>query len=309
MASPLPSAAELERATRLLAVRSRRQASSDFAGSYRAAFRGGGSEFEELRPYVPGDDLRAFDWNALARTGVPYVKRFREERDQVLQLVVDVSRSMGFGSGRRSLAEAAAHAAALLAAAAHRSGDRVGLLCFDDAVRTALAPGRGDAHLWRLLRQLAASAGEADGGTGLATALGRVPALARRGVVVVLSDFRSGELPDPTRAGRGPDAFAALARHHDPVALVLQDPLDETLPAVGAVRVRDPERPGRERVLATGSRRVRERYQAAARSRRRRLEDALRARGWDVAWLRADRDPLGALVRFFRTRGPTGRGR
>src|SRR5215510_15382018 len=100
-AALLPSDSELERAARILAVRSRREVSSAFAGGYRSAFRGGGVEFEESRPYTPGDDVRHLDWNALARTGSPYVKRFREERDQTLLLALDVSRSMGFASGAR----------------------------------------------------------------------------------------------------------------------------------------------------------------------------------------------------------------
>ena len=114
----IPSGAELERAARLLEVRSRREASSAFSGGYRSAFRGGGIEFEESRPYLPGDDVRALDWNATARSGVPYVKRFREERDQTVLLAVDVSASMSFGSAGRAKAALAAHAAALIAAAA-----------------------------------------------------------------------------------------------------------------------------------------------------------------------------------------------
>ncbi len=145
------STEDLSRAARLLVVRSRREATGLFAGNYVSAFRGGGLEFDESRPYVPGDDVRSIDWNATARNGEPYVKRFREERDRTLLLALDVSASMRFGSAGRAMAATAAHAAALLAVAAGRAGDRVGLVAFDASVRTALPPARGDAHVWSLI--------------------------------------------------------------------------------------------------------------------------------------------------------------
>jgi uncharacterized protein (DUF58 family) len=340
VAPPLPSAAELERAARVLAVRSRREVSSAFAGGYRSAFRGGGIEFEESRPYAPGDDVRHFDWNALARTGSPYVKRFREERDQTVLLAVDVSRSMAFASGARSKAALAAHAAALVAGAALRAGDRVGLLAFAEVVRDEVAPERGEAHLFHLLARLAAAAAAPDGGTDLASALASARGrLRRHAVVLVFSDFRDetlfaarallaagrtperlerGALAAPAGGVLGPLGGAALlgpassesaarrelvrlARRHDLVAAVVSDAREEELPAAGAARLADPEAPGATLLLRT-TRRVRERYAEAAAARRSALERALRAGGADALFLRTDRDPLRALARFFGRR-------
>jgi len=322
--SALPSAAELERAARILVVRSRREVSSAFAGGYRSAFRGGGVEFEESRPYTPGDDVRQLDWNALARTGTPYVKRFREERDQSVVLALDVSRSMAFGSGGRSKAAHAAHAAALVAGAAARAGDRIGLVTFAEDVREELAPERGAPALFHRLERLAAAAAAPDGVGALATALARLErALRRHAVIVVLSDFRddaflpdsprpepgrrSSTRPEPgRRSGRLPGGLAnltlaRLARRHDVVAAIVVDPREEELPAAGTLLVGDAERPGPRFRLPTGAR-ARERYRAAAALRRTTLERTLRASGADLLWLRTDRDPLRALARFFARR-------
>jgi uncharacterized protein (DUF58 family) len=299
--SALPAAEDLARAARLLAVRTRRAAASLFAGGYASAFRGGGIEFEESRPYVPGDEVRNLDWNATARTGQPFVKRFREERDQTLILLLDVSASMGFGSAGRSKAAVAAHTAALLAAAAGHAGDRVALVAFADGVKREIPPARGDAHIWSIVRALVECAGAPRGGTDLLAGLARVPALARhRAIVVLLSDFRDQALFARGNAPQRPHArLVATARRHDLIAGVMNDPREETLPPVGPFRVTDPEAPDRRLVIDSGSRRVRLLYRAACQVRRRALEMRLRGDGADVLWLRTDRDPLRALVRFF----------
>jgi uncharacterized protein (DUF58 family) len=301
----IPSGAELERAARLLEVRSRREVSSAFAGGYRSAFRGGGIEFEESRPYLPGDDVRALDWNATARSGVPYVKRFREERDQTVMLAVDVSASMGFATAGRAKAALAAHAAALIAAAAGRAGDRVGLLSFDTRVRSEIPAERGEAHIWRILRALVATARETSGGTELGSVISRLNAgIRRRAIVLVFSDFRDERFLD-TQAGRS--ELVGLARRHDLVAVTISDPREEEIPDVGIVRLADPEAPHRLVTLDTRSARARARYRAACAMRARALERRLRADGADVLALRTDRDPLPALTRFFQAH--TGRRR
>jgi uncharacterized protein (DUF58 family) len=240
------------------------------------------------------------------------VKRFREERDQTVLIALDVSASMAFGSTGRAKATCAAHAAALVVAAAGRAGDRVGLLTFDEAVREELAPGRGDAHAWRVLRTLVGAARTSAGGTGLAAALSRVRGSStRRAVVLVVSDFRDDRFFDPApAAGRAPRAdLVALSRVHDVVAVVVYDPREDRMPPVGTVRLVDPEAPGRALVFSSGSARARERYRTACEVRRRALVRRLRADGADVLLLRTDREPLRAWTRFFalhtthRTRG------
>jgi uncharacterized protein (DUF58 family) len=302
-----PPAAELEeltRAARLLAVRSRREAVGLFAGAFASAFRGGGIEFEESRPYVPGDDVRSIDWNTTARTGEPHVKRFREERDRTVVLALDASASMAFGSGERSKAQAAARVAALIAAAAGRAGDRVGLVLHHAGRWLELRPERGLAHGFSLARAAAGAAAAPAGGTDLVAALERARALARRrAVLVAISDFRDDALFDP--AGAASSALAATGRRHELVAIAVEDPREAELPAAGPLRLADPERPGAVWLLDSGARRARERYRAAARARRRALERGLRAARADVLWLSTADDPLRALLRFFRER--TGR--
>lgn len=292
---------ELARAARLLALRGRRAAASLYAGGYSSAFRGAGIEFDELRPYVAGDDVRSIDWNATARRGQPYVKRFREERDQTLWLLLDVSASMGFGTVGRSKAQAAAHAAALLAAAATHAGDRVGLVTFADGVRNVLRADRGQGHAWRLIQTAVRDATRCAGGTDLAVVARELHARRmRRGIAVLLSDLRD-EAALPPGGGAGP-SLVRLASDRDLVVAAVADPRELTLPAVGRVHLHDPERPGAAGVLATGRRRVREAYAAAALVRRHDLSRRVRTLGADFVWLRSDRDPLSALLDLVRER-------
>lgn len=296
---------ELARAARVLALRGRRAAASLWAGGYASAFRGLGIEFDELRPYEPGDDVRAMDWNATARRGEPYVRRFREERDQTLVILLDVSASMGFGTVGRSKSQAAAHAAALLAAAAAHAGDRVSLLCFADGVRTELPAARGDGHAWRVIETAVTEAARCSGATDLAAAARHLYARrVRRGITVLLSDLRDeNALPPGGGVGAG---LASLARGHDLVVGAVLDPRELALPAAGRVRLHDPEAPGRTAVLATGRRRVREAYAASARARRADVTRRVRALGADCVWLRSDRDPLSALLALVRERSARG---
>jgi uncharacterized protein (DUF58 family) len=300
----LPRAADLANAARVLQLRSRREVAGALAGGYRSAFRGGGIEFEESRPYTPGDDVRAIDWNALARTGSAYVKHYREERDQTLLLLVDVSASMAFGSAGPAKSAVAARSAALLAAAAAYAGDRVALWSFDCALRTELEPGRGEAHGLSVLRALIEAAAPGEGGTALGPLLARVrERVAKRAIVFLLSDLRDEALLASGAAGRRLRAsLAAVARRHDLVAGFVVDPREKSLPGAGTLRVADPEAPGRSWLLPSGSRAARERYAMAARMRERLLERRLRAAGADWLVLGTDRDPLRALGRFLAER-------
>ncbi|MCP5060391.1 MAG: DUF58 domain-containing protein [bacterium] len=299
---------ELSRAARILLVRSQREVTGAFVGGYQSAFRGVGIEFEESRPYVPGDDVRFLDASVMARTGMPYVKRFREERDQTAHLVVDVSGSMAFGSTGRTKGAVAAQTAALLSVAALRAGDRVGLWTFDSGVRDELPPARGGRQARQILERLIAAPGGLGGPTGLADSLARVRSAARkRGLVFVLSDFRDERFFAPAEAGKPPPRteWIALARRHDLIAILIHDPREDNLPNAGTIRIADPERPGRTRLLRSGRRAVRERYREASEVRRRALVRRLRNDGASVLTLRADQIPLRGLVRFFSERSAT----
>jgi uncharacterized protein (DUF58 family) len=287
--------APLAREARLLAVRIRRRGADRLAGAYASAFRGGGIEFEESRPYVPGDDVRTLDWNATARTGEPHVKRFREERDRSVLVLVDTSASMAFGSSPRNKARTAARSAALLAAAAGHAGDRVGVLGYADRVHTEVPPGRGPAHTWDALRVAAALSGLVGGAARGAAAVERARRLVRRRALVFwVSDFRDEEaLGAP---------LAAAAHRHELVAVAIEDPRESELPAAGVVRIADPERPGATRVLDTGRARVRALYAAAAEVRRRALEHRLRGAGASLVRISCSDDPLRVLGHFFQMR-------
>lgn len=300
-ARPTPGAdAELLRAARLLAIRSRREARGLFAGRYQAAFRGSGMEFEESRPYVPGDDPRRMDWNATARTGEPYVKHFREERGRTVLIALDVSASMAFGSGERSKADHAAYMAALLAVAAGQAGDRVGLVAFDDTLRCELRPARGPVHAWRIVQAAGEQAQRAGGATHWSAALDSLRSNAgTRAVLFLLSDFRCLDAGAPASlVGR----VAQLAERHDVVCGLIEDRRERFLPAAGRVRIADPERPGQTRLLRTSSPAVRSRYEAACRARRRGVERTLRATGASVFFAPTDRDALRTLGHFFDER-------
>jgi uncharacterized protein (DUF58 family) len=294
----------LLRAARRLSIRSRREATGLFAGNYASAFRGGGLEFEESRPYVPGDDVRSIDWVTTARTGEPFVKHFREERNHTLIFALDTSASMGFGVRGRSKAATAAHALALLATAAGRAGDRTALIVFDREIHSRIRVGRGLSHTWSLIRAASDAATRPLGATRISAGVRGLLAHTRHPATIVLfSDFRDSRLfAAANELGELQRTLAPLTQRCDVIAGVLSDPFEESLPNVGPIRLTDPERPGATFVLDTGSQKKRARYQAAAREWRRQLAGELRRSGGEPLWLRSDRSPLHALGRFFEER-------
>jgi uncharacterized protein (DUF58 family) len=289
--SPPMDAAAIVRQARRLRFRVRPGAVADLAGAYLGARPGTGLTFAELRAYEPGDEVRHIDWNVTARQGKPYVRRFVEERALTLWLIVDVSASLRFGPEGRTKADRAAQAAALLAAAAIRNGDRAGLAMVSDRVEAEVVPGGGARHLAQLLRALVATPATSRR-TSLGVGLSRLRRSARRALIVVLSDFLT---PEPVGLWR------RAARRHELVAIRLVDPREETLPDAGILMLEDAEE-GARRAVDSGSRKVREAYAQAARDRR------AAYRGWcaDVGLtgfeITTTDDPLGPLLRFFRGR-------
>lgn len=284
--------AELLRKVRRLEIRSRHLVEDLFAGQSKSVFQGRGIEFEEVRPYLPGDEVRDIDWNVTARLGAPYVKRFVEERELTVILVVDVSRSMRFGTAGAEKRELAAELCAVLGFAAMRNDDRVGLVLVDDDVTHVVPPVRGRRHLLRCLRDVL----EAES-TATETRLGEAArflsrTLSRHSVVFWISDF---EPPPEARALR------TLGRRHDLTALALRDPRDEMLPSVGWIELEDLES-GRRSLVNSGSRRVRERYAADARERWARTEAVLREARCPAIEIRTDRTWLPVLLRYFAAR-------
>jgi uncharacterized protein (DUF58 family) len=232
------------RQIRRLSVQAGRRVDSLLAGDYRSAFKGSGMEFEEVRAYVPGDDVRRIDWNVTARTGEAWIKEFREERELTLLVLLDVSGSVRFGSGgrdgRTDKRLQMARVAGGLAYAALRTGDRVGLLTFSDRVHHFLPPRRSRGHAWQVIGAAFEQHGD-EHGTDLAAALAYASkVLKRRAVVVVLSDFL-GPKPFGTELG-------ALVRRHRTHGMLFHDPREAALPNVGLITLRDAES-GRVRVV------------------------------------------------------------
>ncbi len=285
--------AEVLRTIREVEIKARILADEGFLGGYRSVFRGSGLEFEEVREYQPGDDIRSIDWNVAARMGVPYIKRYREERELVVLLAVDVSASSWFGTAALSKRELAANVAALLAVTALRTNDRVGLLLFSDRVLEYHPPRRSHDHLLRLIRALLFAEHER-AATRIDIAADFLAKVAKkRGVVFLLSDFldHSG-FETPLRM---------LGRKHDVIALTLNDPRELDLPAVGVVELEDAES-GAIRAIDTNDRALREGYAALMRQRRvERLRAFARMRV-DCVDLSTELPYVPPLIQLFSTR-------
>jgi uncharacterized protein (DUF58 family) len=287
-----PTTTEILRAVRRVQLRTRRTVTDMVAGGYRSVFRGSGMEFEEVREYVPGDDVRAIDWNVTARTGRPYIKKFVEEREQTLMLAVDVSASTRLGSGARNVRQAAAELAAILAFSAVGAGDKAGLLAFSERVELELPPRTGTRQAFRITRE-ALYREPAATGTSLAMAcehLARV--LKRRAYVFLISDFLDDGYERP---------LGMLAGRHDVVALRLVDPRHRSLPDVGLVPWRDPET-GALVYVDTGSARVRAAMEARAAERGLALRDLLLRRGVDLVDIAVGASVVEPLVAYLKLR-------
>jgi uncharacterized protein (DUF58 family) len=280
------------RAVRKIQIRTSHLVSDLFAGQYQSVFKGRGMEFAEVRLYQPGDDVRTIDWNVTARTGAPHVKRFAEERELTVMLVVDASGSTHFGSARQTKQALAAELGALLAFSAITNNDKVGLVMFTDRIELALPPRKGNRHVLRVIREIL-SLRPSGRGTDLPMALEHLGHVTkRRCVVFVVSDFLT---PGWRRALR------LASRRHDVIAVVLEDPREATLPAVGLIELEDAET-GERHVVDTGNPRVRDAFaRETARARSERDRD-LRASDVDAIVVGTDRPYTEALLRFFRMR-------
>lgn len=285
---------ELVRKIKRIEIRTRHLVEDTFAGEYHSRFKGRGMAFDEVRPYQIGDEVRTIDWNVTARTGTVHVKRFVEERELTVMLLVDASGSFDFGSEGRWKRDLAAELAAVLSFAATTNDDRVGLLLFTDRVELIVPPRKGRRHVLRLVRELLAFRPEGRG-TDIAEALDTVNRLLhRRGIVFLLSDFA-----DDAASYRG--ALRRTARRHDLVAVELHDRLETEIPDVGLLALEDAETGGRIWIdssdpawRADFARRRDERADA--------LRAALRDAGADRIQVRGGEDYADALAHFFRRR-------
>jgi uncharacterized protein (DUF58 family) len=316
--------AEIAQAVKRIQFVTGRQVSDVMAGAYLSVFKGRGMEFDEVRPYVPGDDVRSIDWNVTARTGEPHVKRFVEERELTVMLLVDVSASQDFGSGRRSKLEAAVELSALLAMSAVENGDKVGMLLFHGGADLYIPPRKGGKHALRVVREVLARGQTAPSGT-LRRAMFELPqtvrkwfarlaattkdeprrstsiaaalefcrrVLPRRAVLFLISDFLD-------------DDYLKVLRHanrkHDVVAALITDPREAEMPPAGLVTLEDAET-GVLRLIDTRSAEFRKDLAIRAKDRQDTLRDQLRATGMDLVVFDASGSMVDPLLRFFRER-------
>jgi len=283
---------ELAKKIRYIQIYTTKVVNDVLAGEYESVFKGRGMEFDEVREYQPGDDVRSIDRNVTARAGKPFIKKFREERELTVIFLVDLSASGSFGSMKQTKNELAAEICALLAFAAIKNNDKVGLIAFTDQVEQFIPPGKGARHVLRVIREILTFRPSRTG-TDIARALdylGRVQA--RRAVVFLISDFQAESFEKPLRV---------LARRHDLIAVSLADARESKLPGIGPVELEDAETG--ELVLIDGaSAEIRKRYEALSLARAGELAEMLRAMGIDQIQIETGKPYVRDMTAFFRTR-------
>ncbi len=293
--NPLPhteSTAEILRRIRRLEIKTRHLVTNTVAGQYQSVFKGRGMNFEEVREYQPGDEIRSIDWNVTARTGLAHIKKFTEERELGVVLAVDVSASGIFGSRHTSKRELAAEVACALAFSAVRNNDKVGLLLFSDRVEHFLSPRKGRLHTLRLMRDILFHQ-PAGRGTAPGPALEfLLRGLTRRTVIFLISDFEA-ELPART--------LSLASKRHDLVAVTISDPAEETLPDAGRILLEDAET-GEQIEVNTSDPHTRALFAQASLRHSEELNRLLRRNRIDAIPLRTDQDYFPALRAFFRQR-------
>lgn len=286
---------------RRIEITTNRLVTDTFAGQYHSVFKGRGVEFDEVREYQPGDDIRSIDWNVTARTGTAYVKKYIEERELTVMILVDVSASCRFATVKQLKSSLAAELSAVLAFSAIRNNDKIGLLMFTDRVETYIPPRKGRLHVLRMIREVLCfdPAGVKTDMPFALDFLNRV--LTRRAVCFIISDFSAGSGDRVFSLQKLSRSLAVTRKRHDLIAVVLTDPLESSIPSCGLVSMEDPET--RDTVLVdTFSSAVREAYKLAALDRLAQRDTLLRSRGVDQIVISTAEDYAEKLVAFFAGR-------
>lgn len=283
---------ELIRQIRRIEIRTNRLVNDVLAGEYHSVFKGQGVEFEEVREYQPGDDIRTIDWNVTARAGEPFVKRYKEERELTVMLLVDASSSSLFGTAGKMKGELAVELTALLAFSAIKNNDRVGLMLFTDHVEKFIPPKKGKKHVLRLVRELLLF--EPQGGnTDIKVALDLMAkVLTRKSVVFLISDFMSSDYEDALRIAN---------RKHDLVTISITDPREVEMPPIGFLELEDAET-GEIIVIDTYDPNLRRNFSLAADQDFERLTREFKRMKVDHVPVRTDQPYVDPLVRFFQQR-------
>ncbi|MBC7690374.1 MAG: DUF58 domain-containing protein [Methylotenera sp.] len=283
---------ELRKKIRLIEISTRKLVDDAMSGQYKSHFKGQGVQFSEHRLYVPGDDVRHIDWKVSARSRDPLVKKYEEERELTVFLVVDVSASESFGSAEKTKSEVTAETAAMLASAAIHSGDRVGVLLFGGEVEKVIPPKKGRQHILRIVKDLLTYRPRTQG-TDLAGALdaaGRI--MKHSGVIFLISDFMANDYEF---------ALKRLAKRHDVVAITVADERESEIPEIGTLLMMDPET-GDERLVDTSSYAFKKWFTQYRNMHEQKTRLALKGARVDELKIVTKEDYGEALVRYFRAR-------
>jgi len=283
---------ELVKKIRQIQIYTSRMVNASFAGQYESVFKGRGMQFDEVREYQPGDDIRSIDWNVTARTGTPHIKRFVEEREMTVMFAVDLSASGDFGTFEKAKNELAAEFCAVLAFAAIRNNDKVGLVIFTDQIELFIPPKKGSGHVLRLIRELLyfkMPNRKTDIPLGI-NYIQRV--LTKKATVFLVSDFLDCDIKKP---------LSLLNRRHDVVAVAVSDKAEKTLKPMGLVEFQDAETGGVMMVDTSGAK-FRKMYSAIAAKRNDELLGMLRSISVDCISISSDRPYIQDVVRFFHMR-------
>ena len=287
---------EILKKIRRIEIFTSRLVNNIFAGEYESVFKGRGMEFNEVREYQPGDEIRTIDWNVTARMGKPYIKKYVEERELVIMLVVDMSASIDFGTQQQTKGEIAAEISGLLAFSAIKNNDKVGLICFTNEVELFVPPRKGKKHVLRVIREILYFDPH-QRATNINAALEYVDrVLQRRSVVFLISDFRDDGYEK---------RLAITSKHHDLIAVMVEDAREEELPDVGLIELEDAET-GEIIILDTKDQSTRETYRQLNRRAIEARQKHFRANKVDCIEIRTDRSYVEPLIRFFRQRAMRG---
>jgi uncharacterized protein (DUF58 family) len=283
---------ELIKKIRQIQIYTSRMVDTSFAGQYESVFRGRGMEFDEVREYTPGDDIRTIDWNVTARTGRPYIKRFVEEREMTVIFAVDLSASGDFGTVNKSKNELAAEFCAVMAFAAAKNNDKVGLLIFADQIELYIPPKKGINHMLRLIRELLYFK-MPERRTDISQALDYLARVVRkRATVFLVSDFIETDFKKP---------LSLLNKRHDVIAVSVRDRAEVALPNVGLIEFADAES-GEIILVDTSSKQFRNKYNNSCTQRFDKLNSMLRTINVDCVSISTDKPYVQDLVRFFHMR-------
>lgn len=295
------SPADIIKKVRRLEIRTRHLVTDSVTGAYHSSFKGRGMDFEEVREYTIGDEVRSIDWNVSAKMDRPFVKVYREERELTLMLVVDLSASGSFGSVDQSKRERAAEIAGVLAFSATRNNDKVGLLLYTDGVEHYLPPKKGRRHILRLIRDLLffEPKGRATNHTQALDYLNRVQR--RKAVVFLISDFIESGEPLALPAASVWQKLALTRQRHDLILVALSDPREAALPPVGLITIEDAET-GELIEIDSNQMRTRQHYAALAEARQHSLREQMRKSGLDCVEASTEGPYLPALRQLFAQR-------